>query len=94
MYWRETMFGGGYMHNPFFYWGLSFWVIWDMAWKGLAMWRAARRKESWWFVALMVFNTMGLLPIAYLLIWGKEEGDEKVIKSVVSKVKTVKKKKK
>ncbi len=82
------------MQTPFFFWGLSFWVVWDIAWKGLAMWRAARRKEPVWFVALMLINSVGLLPIAYLLIWGKEDGDEKVFKSVVSKVKAVKKKKK
>ena len=68
--------------------------MWDLAWKGLALWRAARRNEPWWFVALLLINSVGILPIAYLLVWGKEPGDEKVIKSVVSKVKVVKKKKK
>jgi len=94
MYWRESVFGGGYMSSPFFFWGLSFWVVWDIFWKGLAMWRAARRKESWWFVALMLINSVGILPIAYLLVWGKEPGDGKMVKSVVSKVKVIKKKKK
>ena len=93
MYMRTDMFGG-YMHSPIFFWGMGFWVMWDLAWKGLAMWRAAKRNEPWWFVALMLINSVGILPIAYLLVWGKEPGDEKVVKSVISKVKTVKKKKK
>lgn len=91
MYMRTEMFGG-YGLSPFFMSGVGLMVLWDLAWKGLALWRAARRKEQWWFLALLVINSMGILPIAYLLIWGKEEGDEKVIKSVVGKV-TKKKKK-
>ena len=45
------------------------------------------------FLALFLINSMGILPIVYLLVWGKEAGDEKLVKSVISKVKTVKKKK-
>ena len=88
---RTEMFGG-YGLSPFFMSGLGLTVLWDLAWKGLALWRAARRKEQWWFLALLVVNSLGILPIAYLLIWGKEEGDEKVIKSVVAKVSKKKKK--
>lgn len=85
------MFGGGYMHNPFFFGGLGFWFVWDMVWKGIAMWRAARRKELWWFVGLMLVNSVGILPIAYLMIWGKDDPDMvKMSKSV----KIAKKKKK
>lgn len=43
-------------------------LLWDLIWKGLALWRAAKRRERWWFIALLVVNTAGLLPIAYLLL--------------------------
>ncbi len=43
-------------------------AIWELYWKGLALWRAAKRDESVWFVALLIINTAGLLPIAYLLL--------------------------
>lgn len=42
-------------------------VLWDLAWRGLALWRSARRGEAVWFVLLLVVNTLGLLPIGYLL---------------------------
>ncbi len=46
-------------------------LLWALFWKGLALWHAARRDEPWWFVALLVFNTMGLLEILYLFVFAK-----------------------
>ncbi len=34
--------------------------------KGYALWHSARRSEKWWFIALLVVNTMGILELAYL----------------------------
>lgn len=41
-------------------------IIWELCWKGFALWRASRRNEPVWFIALLVINTVGILPIAYL----------------------------
>ena len=41
--------------------------IWSLVWKGLALWRAARKKSKGWFVILLIINSAGLLPILYLL---------------------------
>ncbi len=90
MYMQTQMFGG-FGHYPFFWGGVGFLALWDLAWKGIALWRAARRKESWWFLALLLINSMGILPIAYLLVWGKDDPDTKMVTKVV---KVVKKKKK
>ena len=35
--------------------------------KGYALWHAARRSERWWFIAILVLNTIGILELAYLL---------------------------
>ena len=43
-------------------------ILWDLAWRGLALWGAARRSQVAWFVFLMVLNTVGILPIIYLLL--------------------------
>lgn len=48
-------------------------AIWDLAWKAFAMWRAVKRREPGWFVAILVLNTVGVLPIAYLLLTDKEK---------------------
>ncbi|MCF7836385.1 DUF5652 family protein [Candidatus Gracilibacteria bacterium] len=41
-------------------------VIWSLFWKGLALWHAGRRGQPWWFVILLVVNTVGILEIVYL----------------------------
>lgn len=43
-------------------------AVWELVWKGLALWRAAKRDEKGWFVALLVVNTVGIFPIIYLLV--------------------------
>ena len=51
-------------------------AIWDVVWKGLALWRAARLRQTAWFVVLMILNTVGILPIVYLLLTkGAAESD-------------------
>lgn len=42
-------------------------VVWELTWKGIAMWRAARLEEPVWFTFLLVISSVGLLPIIYLL---------------------------
>lgn len=46
-------------------------IIWGLFWKGLALWHAARRKQPWWFVILLLVNTMGILEIIYLFVVAK-----------------------
>ena len=42
-------------------------AIWELIWKGLALWRASRLNQPMWFTFLLVINSAGILPIAYLL---------------------------
>jgi len=42
-------------------------MLWSLAWKGLALWHAAKRDEKWWFIGLLVVNTVGILEMCYLL---------------------------
>lgn len=41
-------------------------VLWSLLWKGLALWRSAKRGDMWWFIAFLVLNTLGILEIIYL----------------------------
>lgn len=54
-------------------------AIWDIVWKLLAMWRASKRNEPVWFVLIMIINSMGIVPILYL-IFTKEPKKENVKK--------------
>jgi uncharacterized membrane protein len=47
---------------------LAFLAIWDLVWRGMALWRAGKRNQPVWFVALLVVSSVGLLPIIYSLI--------------------------
>lgn len=49
------------------WWGIGPMVIWSLFWKGLALWHAAKRNEPWWFIGLLIINTVGILELCYLL---------------------------
>lgn len=42
-------------------------AVWELVWKSMALWRAARLNQPVWFTVLLVINSAGVLPIAYLL---------------------------
>ena len=52
-------------------WLLPF-LIWELVWKGLALWKAARNNQNYWFVAILIFNTLGVLPIVYIAFFQKK----------------------
>ena len=43
-------------------------ILWTLVWKGLALWRSAKRGDKWWFVAFLLVNTLGILEILYLFV--------------------------
>lgn len=43
-------------------------ALWELTWKGIALWRSAHRNQRNWFIALLFINTAGILPILYLLM--------------------------
>ncbi len=48
-------------------------TIIDLVLRGMALWRSARAGQSAWFVGLLVFNTVGILPAIYLLMHRKPQ---------------------
>lgn len=43
-------------------------ALWTLIIKGYALWHAARNGQKWWFIALLIVNTLGILEVIYL-IW-------------------------
>lgn len=41
--------------------------LWEFIWKMIALWRSARNNQAVWFICIAVFNTIGILPIIYIL---------------------------
>ena len=51
-------------------------LIWEAVWKGIAMWRAARNGHIVWFICILIFNTLGILPIIYIFAFSKRKKTE------------------
>jgi len=51
-------------------------VIWTLFWKGTALWHAARKGSSLWFILLLFVNTLGILEIIYLFAVAKVKSDK------------------
>jgi hypothetical protein len=47
--------------------------LWVIPWKGIALWIAARRNEKWWFIVLLIVNTLGILEIIYIFFIAKHK---------------------
>jgi hypothetical protein len=48
-------------------------AMWELVWKGFALWRASQREEKQVFVALLILNTLGLFPMLYLYLTRKRK---------------------
>lgn len=53
-------------------------IIWSLAWKCYSAWIAAGRREKKWFVALIVFNTVGILDMIYIFFIAKKKWPDMV----------------
>ncbi|MDP2668515.1 MAG: DUF5652 family protein [bacterium] len=78
---------GSYYNNWNTNWNVPFWgfafmpviglfvlalIVWTMYWKGRALWCAARKGDLYWFIALLVINTAGILEILYIFRFSKK----------------------
>lgn len=56
--------------------GISLWlliviIVWSLAWKVVALWKAARHRHLAWFIVFILINTVGILEILYIFIFSK-----------------------
>jgi len=64
----EGALGNFFAENP---WILILALVWTLPWKGMALWKSARNHHEWWFIVLLFLNTLGLVDILYIYIFGK-----------------------
>jgi predicted permease len=55
-------------------------AIWDGVWKLIALWKSARHDQLAWFICLAIFNTVGILPILYILFFQKKGTEPPVVR--------------
>lgn len=61
-----------FLNQPYFYFPF---LIWSLAWKGTALWKAATKKQLIWFLILLIINTSGMLEIIYIFYLNKWDLD-------------------
>lgn len=48
-------------------------MLWSIPWKGVALWKAAKNNDIAWFVIMMIVNTVGILEILYIYVFGSKK---------------------
>lgn len=57
-----------FFQQPWFFPLIILLALFDGTMKAIAMWKSARNNHLAWFVCIAVFNTVGVLPIVYLVL--------------------------
>ena len=60
-------------------------ILWSIFWKGWALWKSASKRHLPWFIILLLFNTVGLLEIAYIFFLNKWDLDHGKLLSFLEK---------
>lgn len=59
-------------------------AMFDIILKAYALWHAARNSQKYWFIALVALNTLGILPIIYLLFFKPKQGTRSAAKKLTA----------
>ncbi len=62
-----------FFNSPLWWIVMPLLVAWEAAWKGVALWRAGRNGHLVWFIALLIVNSLGILPIIYIFAFSKKK---------------------
>lgn len=68
MMWGYNNYYNSFGPNFGFFGLLIPFVLFDLILRGFALWKAARKDQNVWFIALLVVNSMGILPLIYLVL--------------------------
>ncbi len=49
-------------------------MIWTSIWKAFGLWKSARNGSKPWFIVIFLLNTVGILEILYIFVFGKNKG--------------------
>lgn len=54
-------------------------LIWEIFWKGLALWHAARNGQWIWFIVFLFVHTAGILEILYLVFFRENRENDSML---------------
>ena len=61
------------LSNPSYAFLFLLLAMWNLAWKGIALWKSAKNNQRNWFAALLILNTFGILEIIYIFYFQASE---------------------
>lgn len=68
-YWNGMNYYNNYSGIHYGLFGLLIpFAILDLVLKGFALWKSAKKDQNIWFIALLLVNSMGILPLVYLIL--------------------------
>lgn len=50
-------------------------AAWSIPWKGVALWKSAKRGEKIWFIILLLVNTLAILDILYIFVFARRRDE-------------------
>lgn len=62
-------------------------IAWSTIWKGVALWYSAQRRDTGWFIAIFLLNTLGILEIVYLFVFTRLINKNKQLEKLARKEK-------
>ncbi|MBS1646992.1 MAG: hypothetical protein JST67_06595 [Bacteroidetes bacterium] len=61
---------------PFFIPLIIVLIAWELVWKLIALWKAGRNNQLAWFICIALVNTLGILPIVYIVMSKKKKNED------------------
>ena len=52
-------------------------MVADLILRGIALYKSAKKEQKFWFIALLLINSAGILPLIYLLLEKKHKKGKK-----------------
>ncbi|EKD84536.1 MAG: hypothetical protein ACD_38C00204G0002 [uncultured bacterium] len=46
--------------------GIYLLILWEIFWKGVGLWKSAKKGDLIWFLAIFLINFFGIIPLFYL----------------------------
>ncbi|MBU3926046.1 hypothetical protein KJ763_02670 [Patescibacteria group bacterium] len=56
----------------------NWWIIlllslWVLPWKGVALWKSSHNNHKWWFIAMLIINSLAILEIIYIFFFSEKK---------------------
>ena len=68
MMWAYNNYYSGLTHNLGLFEIIIPFSIFDLILRGFALWRSAKKDQNIWFIVLLFVNSLGIIPIIYLIL--------------------------